>query len=265
MAQLKQLDFVKTTALTEMAYTVVNTVWPDIEAYFDSVGYHEWLQSKAKMFTDVPLQKFLHSYFKALLADNKFYLRSVVLVFDMEGPDYFGKADVYYENLGKGKQVIPVVTIEIAVNQLQKLTYSQFLQTLFHELSHVEQECKILIAKTAYELATTLPINERIPVSSLGQYTELDDSGATPFTAPNEIGAYANDFALKVFHKYRQELKSLSPKDRDSFIRQKIWLQYPSLMSDSLKEAFANAPSSAQKSFLRQFSRQLQEFISGLL
>ena len=43
MAQLKQLEFVKSSALTEMAYAVVNTVWPDIENYFDAVGFDQWV------------------------------------------------------------------------------------------------------------------------------------------------------------------------------------------------------------------------------
>ena len=66
MAQLKQLEFVKSSALTEMAYTVVNTVWPDIENYFDAVGFDQWVDKYTMQdsFVDQTLQKFLYSYYK---------------------------------------------------------------------------------------------------------------------------------------------------------------------------------------------------------
>lgn len=268
MAQLKQLEFVKSSALTEMAYTVVNTVWPDVENYFASVGFDSWVDTYTMQdtFVDQSLQKFLYSYFKDLLAKHKFYLKAFNMAFDMGGPENeYGSALVMYESLSYKTQTIPTVIITVNVNQVFSLSENEFMRIMFHELSHIEQQCKILINYTAPKLVDELPINEPIPVHLLADTKGITIDDSTNFSAPDEIGAYANDFALKLFNHYKQDLKSLSIKERDYFLRAEILPKYLSLMSNDMKEHFTALSDSKRNSFLKQLVRQLKEFISGLL
>lgn len=268
MAQLKQLEFVKSSALTEMAYTVVNTVWPDIENYFDAVGFDQWVDKYTMQdsFVDQTLQKFLYSYFKDILGKHKFYLKAFNMAFDMGGPDNeYGSALVMYESLSYNTQSIPTVIITVNVNQVFSLSQAEFMRIMFHELSHVEQQCKILINYTATRLVEELPINEPIPVYLLADTKGINAYDSANFSASDEIGAYANDFALKLFNQYKQDLRSLSQQERDSFLRAEILPKYLSLMSNDMKEQFNTLTDAKRNSFLKQLVRQLKEFISGLL
>jgi hypothetical protein len=276
MAQLKQLDFVKTSALTEMAYTVVNTVWPDVETYLDSYqSFNNWiathvdeLDSLTEIVKDDALQKFLFSYFKKILAEHKFHLHYLTLTFSFNTSDNWGSADTTFIAHTKNEQIIPLVQIKINVNRLNELDFIEFKQTLFHELTHIEQQCKALSNFTPEALAAVVEPNVPISVTSLmdGFSNKKDlNSDGTPLAHLQEIGAYANDFALKLFAQYKQLLKSRSPEERDLFLRTEIIPNYSKYMSEEMKEHFEMLPHYKKNSFLKQMVRQLKELTNGLL
>ena len=272
MVQLKHLDFIKPTVLTEMAYTVANTIWPDLEAYFDKIGFDAWVDKYAlnDTFNDESLQNLLRTYFTKELKEHGFYLRSFGLAFDMgdlgnEG--YYGKVEVVFMPVGYQSDCIPTVTIQINIHKIYEMSQVEFFRTLFHEISHVEQQCKVLYSYTAERLALEEP-NVPINVAELAKtyYSKrealTDTSG---FSSKDEIGAYANDFAMKLFYVYKQELKSRTPEQREAFLREVILKNYMSDMLPDMKTQFNNLSEERQRRFLRQLFKQLREFISGLL
>jgi hypothetical protein len=272
MAQLKQLDFVKTSALTEMAYTVVNTVWPDVETYLDAYGsFDKWIAANDSDLTEVKdeaLQKFLYSYFKNYLSPYKFYLHHLSLNFRYDGEDHWGDADTLFIAHTKNDQIIPLVQIKINIFSINELDFPEFKQTLFHELTHIEQQCKALINFTPEALAAVAEPNVPISVTSLmdGFSNKKDlNSDGTPLAQLQEIGAYAHDFALKLFGRYKQVLKSRSPEERDLFLRTEIIPNYSKYMSEEMKEHFEMLPYYKKNSFLKQMVRQLKELTNGLL
>lgn len=268
MVQLKQTEFIKRYALTEMAFTMVNNVWPDIEAYFDAVDFDSWVDTYTMKdtFVDLTLQKYLYSYFRPLLQTHKLTLKVLNLVFDMGGPqNEYGSAEVLYETISYGTESKPTVIINININRVFSVSKSDFMRILFHELSHVEQQCKILFGYGVDKLLTELPENEPVPVASLASskgMSKYDDS--MNFSAVDELGAYANDFALKLFYYYKQDLKSLPAQERDLLVRSKILPEYLSSMSNDMKEQFNSLAPDKRNRFLKQLVKQMEEFISRL-
>ena len=272
MAQLKQLDFVKTSALTEMAYTVVNTVWPDVEAYLESYeSFDRWIAIHDVDLIEIKdeiLQKFLYAYFKQYLAKYSFYLHHLALNFYYAEVDYWGDADTTFIAHTKNEQVIPLVQIKINIYHMNDMDFSEFKQTLFHELTHIEQQCKTLITFDPAGLSAEVPSNKPISVTDLmDNFSNKKDykTNESPLGNLQEIGAYANDFALKLFGQYKQLLKSRSPKERDIFLRTEIIPKYASYMSDEMKTHFELMPYNKRNSFLKQMVRQLKELTSGLI
>lgn len=272
MAQLKQLDFVKISALTEMAYTVVNTVWPDVETYLDSYGsLDNWMVEHdvdLLEIKDTILQKFLFNYFKQFLAKHSFHLHFLALNFYYSDLEYWGDADTTFIAHTKNEQIVPLVQIKINVYRMNDMSFSEFKQTLFHELTHIEQQCKALITYDPAALSNAIKPNTPFSVNDLmdnfSNKRDYKDS-VSPLENLQEIGAYANDFALKLFGQYKQLLKSRSPKERDIFLRTEIIPKYASYMSDEMKTHFELMPYNKRNSFLKQMVRQLKELTSGLI
>lgn len=277
MAQMKQLDFVKSSALTEMAYTVVNTVWPDVEAYIEQLGgFKKWLQhlntDANSQFTDETLRNFLFQYFKKLVGTHGFHLHNLDFNLFLRGDAYLGGAEVKVVAHARATAIIPTLLIYIELNHLATISESEFFQTLFHELSHIEQQCKAAFNFTAERLIKELPINTPTSIAefmddfSNKRDYEDDDLANFPLEQLSEIGAYANDFALKLFNHYKQELRSRKePSERDLFLRSEVLPKYSSMMSARMKQDFELLPYHKKNSFLKQMVRQLKEFSSGLL
>ena len=267
MTQLNHSDFIHTKYLTEAAYSVVNALWPRIEEYIESKGgvkqYLLSLSHGKNVFNDGVLQKVLYFHFNQLLEPTGFYLKELNLVYEKHNSESYGSSNAMLMISQKGTATIPVVMFDIIISNMFTMTENQVLETLFHELTHLEQSTVLLLELTADKLIETVPINKPLFIDRLEQYFEDRNQDVIN---DGEIEAYSRELALKVFNINKLQFKSMSKEARIIFVNKNVLSHISEYMSPAVKEHIFNELSdNSRHIFLRLFLSQLKTLCNGLL
>lgn len=266
---LTDSEFIKPKYLTEKANSAVNDIWPKVSHYIEDKGgvsnyLHKLRQGNDNAFTDSLLQRLFYSYFRQLLEPEGFVLESFNVVFEVANKESYGATNSMLMIRQRGTAKIPVVSLDIIVSEVFTITEHQVLETLFHELVHIEQSCSLLLELTAEKLIDTIPVNSPLFLDRLGKY--FTTRNLNPNINDGEIESYARELALKIFHTYKINIKNLPKEERLFFLRTNLIPKYQQAMSPQLKEyVFDILSEKEKKEFLRMFVSQLTNFVTGLL
>jgi hypothetical protein len=268
MAQLEVSEFIRPKYLTERAYSIANALWPKVYTYIEMRGgirqYLNSIKLDNNTFSDPALSKVFYNYFSQLLNPAGFFIKEFNVVFERTNDNSYGAANSFLMIASKGSAKIPLIVFDVCVSNVLDVTESQVLEILFHELTHIEQAANLLLELSAEKLTEALPINKPVFIERLEQY--FIDRNVDPHINDGEISSYARELALKVFTKYKVELKHLIPEERKTFLFKQVIPYYEEHMSPAVKEnVFDGLSNSSKGKFLRDFVTQLYDFCDGLL
>ena len=273
MRTLPQDAFIKPKSLTEAAFSIVNKLWAKIENYIpDPEAWRQTVLSGAKWtnnVSDVVLEKLIANHFIELLESHGFTIEHITIALykNKIHEDIMGSCTVKVLNatntLKQQKNI--KLKIDICIYQLKVLTGKQIFQTLYHELVHIEQDCKALIGigieKLSDSLTSFLWTNVDDVLNKAISHNDIDYANSK-----NEIAPYAGDIAYEIFNKYKQELKNKTEREQDIFIRTHIIPNIRNEFSKDIKNNFVDALSDPKQKhkFYILLVQQLKELASRI-